>query len=166
MISASPPIGRKSSALQLNPGLRYSLLIVALLLFGTGIAWLIADQYKTGPESEFWQSAAATLLALHGGASMLSLILLGALFPLHIRRSWRSGRNRLTGLAMITVCCLLITSAFALYYSGSDTLRGWASWIHTVGGAAIPAIILAHILIGRQSRQASLPGSSIKPPSR
>jgi small-conductance mechanosensitive channel len=83
---------------------------------------------------------------------MVALLLLGALFPLHIRRSWRAGRNRIAGIVMVSAGAVLIVTAFALYYTGSDTVRPAASWIHTVAGLAAPVFIVVHILTGRRSR--------------
>jgi hypothetical protein len=66
------------------------------------------------------------LLMAHGGAAMLTLMLLGALFPLHIFRAWRAKKNRLTGIIMIACNAMLIATAFGLYYLASETLRPWA----------------------------------------
>jgi hypothetical protein len=38
---------------------------------------------KEAPNGELWQQA-AYLLMIHGGAAMLTLMLLGALFPVHV----------------------------------------------------------------------------------
>jgi hypothetical protein len=37
----------------------------------------------------FMQESATSLLMLHGGGAMLTLLLLGALVPLHVQRAWR-----------------------------------------------------------------------------
>src|SRR5690348_4326839 len=93
------------------------------------------------------------MLMLHGGTAMVTLMLLGALVPLHIRRAWRSGRNRLTGPIMIGVNAALIATAFALYYAGSETLRPWISDLHIAVGFALPLALLVHVWLGRRARQ-------------
>jgi hypothetical protein len=122
------------------------------LLVATGAVWLAADQLKDSVEGELWQRVSASMLMVHGGLAMITLLLLGALFPLHVRLGWRSRRNRLTGPAMLTFNAVLIATAFGLYYSGSDTVRPWMSDIHLVLGFALPLLFVLHVLRGRRSR--------------
>ena len=138
--------------MRLSGTFRYALYAALTLLFVTGAAWLVADQLKVGALDDFWQFAAATLLALHGGAAMVTLLLLGALFPLHVRPSWRSQRNRAMGLIMVAAGGVLIATAYGLYYSGSEGPRLWMSWIHTCIGLALPILVLLHVVTGRHSR--------------
>ncbi len=139
--------------MRLNPPFRYGLFAALAALFLSGAFWLVADQLKDTPDGETWQAVAANLLMIHGGTAMVALLLLGALFPLHIRLSWRAAHNRVTGTIMVVTGAILIVTAFGLYYSGSETLRPAASWIHTVVGLALPIFVLVHILTGRRSRQ-------------
>jgi hypothetical protein len=139
-------------ALRLDPPFRFALYGAFALLVLTGAVWLGADQLKDSPEGELWQRVSASMLMVHGGAAMVTLLLLGALFPLHIRLGWRSGRNRITGPAMVAFNALLIVTAFGLYYLGSDTVRPWASDAHIGFGFALPALFVVHVLLGRRSR--------------
>ena len=123
------------------------------MLFRSGVVWLIADWRKDPLEPDLWQDLAPKMLMLHGGTAMVTLMLLGALVPLHIRRAWRSGRNRLTGPIMIGVNAALIATAFALYYAGSETLRPWISDLHIAVGFALPLALLVHVWLGRRARQ-------------
>ena len=151
-MSVSPRTGQKLFALRLNSPFRYALYTALAVLFATGTAWLVADQLKDAPDSETWQSIGATLLMLHGGAAMVTLMLFGALFPLHIHRSWRGQTNQIMGVLMLAVSAVLIATAFGLYYLGSDTARPWLSSIHTDVGLALPALLLVHIVVGRWGR--------------
>ena len=121
------------------------------MLFATGVAWWVTDGLKQSSDGELWQAVSANLLMLHGGAAMVTLILLGALFPLHIRLAWRSRRNRVTGVAMIVFNAALILTAFGLYYLGSEVIRPWASYLHFVAGCVLPALFFTHIWLGRRS---------------
>jgi hypothetical protein len=125
-----------SSALQLDRRLRWSLYAAFALLFATGAAWLLADQLKDSADGEFWQATIANVLMVHGGAAMLTLLLLGALFPIHIARAWRGRLNRVSGSIMVVCNAVLILTAFGLYYLGAETLRPWASDAHIVAGFA------------------------------
>ena len=122
-----------------------------MTLLLTGVVWLFADAQKERPTGEIWQGIAVWMLTIHGGVAMIALILLGAMIPLHIQRGWRSGRNLITGSAMVTLNVILIVTAFGLYYSGSDLGRPWMTAIHTVFGLAAPLVVAVHIFIGRRS---------------
>jgi hypothetical protein len=135
---------------RLDPPYRYAIYAAFTVLFLSGAAWLVADGQKEPAGGEAWQEAAASMLMLHGGAAMVTLMLLGALFPLHIARGWRGKKNRATGIVMIVCNALLIVSAFGLYYLSSDMLRPWASGIHTAAGLSLPLLLLWHIKKGRR----------------
>jgi hypothetical protein len=124
------------------------------VLFVTGAGWLLADEMKEASTGEGWQSAAAWLLMAHGGTAMATLLLLGALVPLHMRRGWLAGRNRATGTAMVICNAVLILTAFGLYYLGSESLRPWASRLHIAVGLLVPILLVVHIVMGRRSRVA------------
>jgi heme A synthase len=135
---------------RLDPLFRVALYAAFAVLTVTGAAWLFADWHKDPSAPDQWHDMAASLLMVHGGAAMVTLMLLGALIPLHVRRAWRSRRNRLTGPVMVAVNAVLIATAFGLYYAGSETLRPWISDAHTAVGLALPALLLAHVWLGRR----------------
>ena len=141
------------SAMQLNPRFRWSLYAAFAVLFVTGVAWLFADRLKDSANGETWQAVSAALLTIHGGITMVTLLLLGALYPAHILRGWRRQKNRLTGTFMIAFNLFLIATAFGLYYAGSEVLRPWISDVHTAVGLFLPPVILVHVIVGRKSRR-------------
>ena len=137
--------------MRLEASLRWTVYGVAAALFLTGATWLAADALKDGPSGDAWQEIGANLLMVHGGAAMAMLMVLGALFPLHVRRGWRARKNRLSGGAMVTLNALLIPTAFGLYYCGSELMRPWISDAHIAAGFALAALIVIHPLIGHRS---------------
>jgi cation transport ATPase len=139
--------------MRLKNAFRYGLYAIFTLLFASGAVWLYADQMKNNAsnDTEMWQQAAAYMLTLHGGAAMVTLMLLGALCPMHVQRAWRAKKNRATGIASLVMYGLLIGTAFGLYYLGSEAVRPWISTIHIAFGLAVPAVIAAHIMVGRAS---------------
>jgi hypothetical protein len=139
------------NSLRLDPYFRAAIYVVLTLLFASGALWLVADALKDGPNGEAWQEAAADLLMLHGGAAMLTLLLVGALFPVHMRRAWLRRRNRVSGSTMAAVNVGLIVTAFGLYYLGSEELRPWISDAHIAIGIAAPVLLVTHIVLGRRS---------------
>ncbi len=75
---------------RLDPPFRFAVYTAFGLLFMSGAAWFVADRMKESSENEIWQESAATLLMIHGGTAMVTLMLLGAL-------SSRACRARLAG---------------------------------------------------------------------
>lgn len=76
-------------ALRLSPAFRNALYATFAILFLSGAVWLVADALKDGANGELWQQIAATLLMTHGGSAMVTLMMLGALVPVHMRHGWR-----------------------------------------------------------------------------
>ena len=138
--------------MRLDPWFRAALYAAFAVLTLSGGIWFLADWSKDPAGPELWQLLAADMLMLHGGTAMATLMLLGALIPLHVRRAWRTGRNRLTGPTMVGVNALLIVTAFGLYYAGSETVRPWISDLHIAIGCALPPLLWLHIWLGRRSR--------------
>jgi hypothetical protein len=137
--------------LRLDPRFRFAVYAAFAVLFISGAGWLLVDQMKESSTGEGWQMAAAYLLMTHGGAAMATLLLLGALVPLHVRRGWLARRNRITGTAMVACNAIFILTAFGLYYFGSETLRPWASWLHIGAGMGLPILFLVHVVVGKRS---------------
>jgi hypothetical protein len=137
--------------LRLEPGFRFWACAVFATLVTTGAVWLIADLLKD-PDGEMWQMIAADMLMLHGMAAMIALIMIGAMIPLHIQRSWRAGKNRTSGAVMIGTNAALVATAWGLYYAGSDLLRTFVADVHIIVGFALPALVIAHVVLGRRSR--------------
>jgi hypothetical protein len=146
-------IGRMpSSTLRLDYRFRWGLYAAFSVLFVTGAGWIITNSLRDSPGGELWQAISADLLMVHGGVTMVTLVLLGALTTVHIQRAWRVQRNRLTGTVMAASNVVLIATAFGLYYAGSDTFRVWISYVHIVFGLSLPALLFIHVLTGRRHR--------------
>lgn len=139
--------------MRLKPSFRFAIYAAFGVLFLTGAGWLVADWQKDISTDEIWQQSVAYLLMVHGGAAMVTLLLLGALIPVHVMRAWRSRKNRVSGSAMVTFNGVLIVTAFGLYYLGSETLRPWMSWIHIGAGFSLSLLFPLHIFWGRRELQ-------------
>ncbi len=137
--------------MRLESGLRFWIYATFATLAATGVIWLVADVLKNA-EDEVWQTIAADMLMLHGMTAMIALVLMGVMIPLHIQRSWRAGKNRVSGAVMIAANAALVATAWGLYYAGSDLLRTFATDIHIAVGLALPALATAHVMLGRRSR--------------
>ena len=142
--------------MRLDVGLRFWNYAAFAALVVTGVIWLVADQLKTSEHGEMWQAIAANMLMFHGITAMIALILLGAMIPLHVQRSWRAGKNRFTGSVMVATNAILVVTASGLYYTGSDLLRTFVADVHIAAGLALPALIVTHIVLGRRARAPTL----------
>jgi len=136
--------------LRLRPSLRFAIYAAFAVLFLTGAGWLVADWQKDISGDEIWQQTVAYLLMVHGGAAMVTSLLLGAVIPVHLLCAWRSRKNRISGSVVVTFNAVLIVTAFGLYYLGSETLRPWISWTHIAAGFSLSLIFPVHILLGRR----------------
>ncbi len=137
---------------------RYALYAAFSTLFISGALWLAADSLKDAADGEGWQAISANLLMVHGGAAMVTLMLFGAMVPIHLLRAWRAKRNRWTGGVMAVLNAILIVTAFGLYYLGGEEVRPWMSNIHLGAGFSLPLLLFIHILRGRRARpRARLP---------
>ena len=137
---------------------RYALYAAFSTLFISGALWLAADSLKDAPDGERWQAISANLLMVHGGAAMVTLMLFGAMVPIHLLRAWRAKRNRWTGGVMAVLNAILIITAFGLYYLGGEEVRPWMSNVHLGAGFSLPLLLFIHILRGRGARpRARLP---------
>jgi len=146
--------------LRLEPSLRFWSYAVLATLLATGAIWLVSDMLKTSGDEELWQAIAANMLMLHGMTAMIALVLLGAVIALHVRHSWRAGRNRISGAVMAGANAVLVATACGLYYAGSDLLRTFVADVHIGVGIALPALVVTHVVLGRRSRMRASPERS------
>lgn len=141
--------------MRLDRWLRQALYTAVGVLFITGAAWLVGDRSQVFSRADAWQEVSAYLLMFHGGAAMAFLLLLGALLALHVRVTWRVGKNRPMGIIMLASNALLIGTAFGLYYFGSEGLRRWTSDLHIAVGLGLPILLALHVVLGRRSVSAA-----------
>lgn len=139
--------------MRLSSKFRAFLYTVVTLLSATGLIWLGADNQKSASDDEFWQRAAAWLLMSHGGIAMLALMCIGALVPVHALRAWRVGRNRTSGGVLVFATATLIATAFLLYYATAEVVRFAAKYSHVLIGVVWPFIVMAHIYLGRRTKE-------------
>jgi ABC-type antimicrobial peptide transport system permease subunit len=89
---------------------------------------------------------------------MVTLLLLGALLPIHVSRAWRGKRNRASGAIIITLNAVLVTASFGLYYTASEAQRPWISNVHLSVGLSLPVFLIMHIALGRRTPSQSASG--------
>lgn len=129
------------------------------LLMVTGALWLVFHYFMRTPGEfgeqphvlEYWW------LRLHGATAMLSLMSVGSMLPVHVRRAWELRKNIATGLVMFAVLLVLIATGYALYYFAGGNSRSWISLVHWGLGLALPLALGWHVRSGqlRSIRQPS-----------
>ena len=120
----------------------------------TGVAWLIADSFGA-VQGDFGQEPnpfLPWLLMVHGVGAYAFAILAAMLVPVHIRLGWRASRNRLSGLAMVSVSLFLAASGLMLYYSTEEGFRSAVSLAHWVVGLTLVPLLFVHLVRGKSSR--------------
>ena len=117
------------------------------ILLATGLVWGALHYYFRRGADEA-NALEPWMLKLHGAAAMLSLLMLGTLVPLHIKRAWHARKNRLSGAFMIGWFGILTSTGYGLYYGGGERLREWTSWIHLGVGTLLVPLIAWHVWAG------------------
>lgn len=123
--------------------LLYSNLLLSLT---TGLGWYVLNRWwqvegEFGLEKHPWQPA---LLKVHGAAAFLALIGFGGLLASHISVGWRSKRNRLFGVLLLTDLLLQIVTGYALYYA-PEAWHETVATLHLLAGVAFPVLLGLHV---------------------
>lgn len=142
----------KAKGFRIDRTLSLTLYLSLGLLLVSGSAWLAAH-YFFAENSDFGlipSPIEPISLQIHGAIAPIFLMGLGALFPTHIARAFRSGINLKSGVSVLALVFVLIVSGYLLYYSGSDTLRDFSSILHSVIGLLVCPVLALHILRGRK----------------
>jgi len=128
--------------------------VIFLALAISGYFWLGLHYFAALPSPfgsqphplESW------MLAAHGAAAFLFLIIFGSLFPIHIASGLSARRNVRSGLTLLIFLSILTVSGYLLYYAGIELIRDAAWWSHVVGGVMIPIVLVVHVVLGRRQR--------------
>jgi hypothetical protein len=133
--------------------------IAAALLLLTGLGWLVFHYFFAQPNDfgEAHHPSEPWWLRLHGAAAMGFLLALGSLLPGHITRGLHLRKNLVSGLAVLSMMCLLVLTAYGLYYAGDETVRPWISLGHWVLGLAIGVVFGLHVWLGKHRATAPRP---------
>jgi hypothetical protein len=125
---------------------RIGVYVVALGLWGSGVAWLIlrygfrrAGEF--GPENSPLEPWA---LKLHGAFAFVALWTMGLLWAAHILNGWSAHRRRWSGAGLLSLLLFLTVTGYLLYYAGGDGLRATVSSLHWIAGLGVLALFLLH----------------------
>lgn len=122
-------------------------------LLATGVLWLLLEP---GDSAEAMSVAARGAwradVALHTLAGLAGLVALGTLWLVHIRRAWRSRRNRVAGTATLALFVALAVTGWALGYASLGMPHEAIARMHWIGGFVAAAVYLVHRWRGTRTR--------------
>jgi hypothetical protein len=141
--------GRFPADIRLSPWHRRLAVGTALGLAASGVLWMAAELGLTlfpDLDGSAARSRMHALLVLHGVLGYAGAVVLGTLLGRHVPAGLGSGRRRRTGVASLVLTAGLVVTALALYYVGSDGVRGVSSAVHQVLGVVAIAAVSIHVL--------------------
>jgi hypothetical protein len=124
---------------------------VLSLLVLSGIAWLLLDRPDAlDPAPRWWLRQDVRLHAL---TALAFVYVAGMLWLVHVRRAWRSHRNRVAGVATFTFLLMLVVTGYALDYFVDDRSHAVVARAHWIAGLIGVVAYVAHRLRGARTRR-------------
>ncbi len=126
---------------------KHGMYALLLVLFASGVAWLVVHAIATDVPLEMIQYQAAKLwsMRVHALAAVLTLLLLGAVGATHSRLGWRLQKNRISGVIQLFSWLTLALTAYFLGYAPEGALRLVTQWLHWGVGLALPLFVAWHV---------------------
>ena len=128
--------------------------LIAVIVIISGFLWLYFD-FFIRVETEFSLQVHPlqnTFLILHGSSSIIFLIALGSVLPIHIFKAWKTKNNRLSGGFFLLLFTILILTGIGLFYSAVEDNRRILSVLHWVIGILFPIFFVIHIYFGKYKK--------------
>ncbi len=127
------------------------LLITGLLLAPTTMA--LRTELPVG-----WRLPAEMRIfcaAWHAVGGFAMMLLMGALWSVHMRMGWRRRKQRGSGIFLVTLLLLLTLSAVVIYYAADEVLGNWFALFHLVMGLLVVGVFSWHGWRGRCAKHQS-----------
>ena len=142
-----------ANAVRLPFGHALTIHLVACVLFASGTVAALYDILEaTGRDEPFSPALKVLALAVHGGAAMVFLVLVGTVLPNHVVRAWKNQRNRISGSVFLAAIGVMMVTGYGLYYFSGELLRVVTQWVHLVLGLLEPFLFVMHLVFGRRTR--------------
>jgi integral membrane sensor domain MASE1 len=103
-----------------------------------------------------WRLAAGARIgwaAAHAAGGFALLMLVGALWSIHMRSGWRRRRQRASGLMLGMLLLALAASSVVIYYAGDEAVGTAAAFLHLGLGVVLVLPFGWHWLHGRRRRE-------------
>lgn len=145
-----------------------SMVATMLLLFLTGVLLAPGTLMLKAELDLPWRlasSARVLMAALHAAGGFAMMLMLGALWSVHMRAGWRRRSQRVSGAVVATILLVLAVTAVLIYYLGDETLGAATALIHLAIGHALVVSFVWHWVRGRRARRYTHSGLPCVPPS-
>lgn len=138
------------------PGFSRLIYIVLTALFLSGLALTPnALDMRLALDPGMWLFDGDTrgrVAAAHAASVFLTLMLIGALWTVHMRAGWVRRENVVAGVLLLVAFGLLAISGLMLYYA--DELAGQiALGLHLMAGLSLPTWLAAHLIGAMSARR-------------
>ena len=118
----------------------YIIYLISFIVTISGFVWLYFD-FFVRVETEYSLQVHPMqniFLIMHGTSSLIFLILLGSVLPIHVYKAWKIKNNRLSGGFFLLLFTILILTGIGLFYSAVEDNRHILSVLHWVIGIFFP----------------------------
>ena len=129
----------------------YIIYLISVIVTISGFVWLYFD-FFVRVETEYSLQVHPMqniFLILHGSSSIIFLIILGSVLPIHVYKAWKIKNNRLSGGSFLLLFTILILTGIGLFYSAVEDNRRILSVLHWVIGILFPIFFVIHIYFGK-----------------
>ena len=129
----------------------YIIYLISFIVTISGFIWLYFD-FFVRVETEYSLQVHPMqniFLIMHGTSSLIFLILLGSVLPIHVYKAWKIKNNRLSGGFFLLLFTILILTGIGLFYSAVEDNRRILSVLHWVIGILFPIFFVIHIYFGK-----------------
>ena len=129
----------------------YIIYLISFIVTISGFVWLYFD-FFVRVETEYSLQVHPMqniFLIMHGTSSLIFLILLGSVLPIHVYKAWKIKNNRLSGGFFLLLFTILILTGIGLFYSAVEDNRRILSVLHWVIGILFPIFFVIHIYFGK-----------------
>lgn len=134
------------------------------VVFATGVLLAPTTLEMRAAWAMDWRLAAGWrvgVAAAHAGLAFVFMLLMGALWSVHMRAGWRRHRQRASGLLLVLSLLWLMLSAVGVYYLADEAWANVAGLGHLAMGVLLLAPFMWHAIVGwrhrRQVRDAQWP---------
>lgn len=93
------------------------------------------------------------MAALHAVGGFAAMLLIGAVWSVHMRSGWRRYKHRASGLTLAMMLVVLCSSAVAIYYLVDEKLAAFTALLHLAVGMGLAVQFAWHWVRGRRSHR-------------
>ena len=126
--------------------------LVLVLVLASGLAWLAIDRGDAMDAAD--RALLHATVRIHALAGLACIYVVGTLWFMHVRRAWRSHRNRLAGSTFLALMATLVASGYALGYLTDEGNHVGVARLHWIGGLVAASVYLVHRWRGSTTRPA------------